>query len=377
MNIQTLAISAFALLLSPSAFSNTVSSQDEFFENSSGSPILSLIQGAKQSIDLETYTMNDPKVDEALRSAATRGVRVNVVEESSPVGATCHPFGGSTSPSSQTPECLRQQDLVNFINKNGGTYTPFSKSLCGKPGSRCYQHGKIAIIDGKAALISTGNFDVTSLCDIASGAKNCDRDYSILTSDGAVISSISSVFNHDLKGSPSDLNNLGSPRLTVSPDSMKPIVDFITSARSTLQIETQYLQDPTMNQAIVDAANRGVKVSVMVSSACSFGKPTASVVKKWTATYTAFDSAGINTRIFDAKMKVGGIKGYLHAKAIIVDGVHAWLGSVNGSTTALSDNREYGLFIDDGALISKLNQFVTSDFANPLAESWQDSIVCQ
>ncbi|POA74772.1 hypothetical protein C1882_29035, partial [Pseudomonas sp. FW305-E2] len=68
---------------------------------------------------------------------------------------------------------------------------------------------------------------------------------------------------------------------------------------------------------------------------------------------------------------------YLHAKAIIVDGAHAWVGSVNGSTTSLSDNREYGIFLDDNNLINQLDKFVSSDFNNNASESWQDSIVCK
>ena len=371
MKIQFLSISVIAVLFSTSAFS------DQFYENSSGTPFIKLLQGAKSSIDIEAYTMNDPQADTELRNAIGRGVKVRVVEEGSPVGATCHPFGDSSSASSQTPDCLRQQDLVTFIAKNGGEYVPFSKSLCGKPGSRCYQHGKMTIIDGATLLLSTGNFDSTSLCDLSAKPKNCDRDYSFVTQDSSIIGAIQSIFENDLSGNASDLTAIGNARVTVSPDSMKPITDFIASAKKSLQIETQYLQDPTMNQAIVDAANRGVQVSVMVASACSFGKPTASVVKKWNTTYSSFDSAGVSTRIFDAKMKVGGLKGYLHAKAIIVDGNHAWVGSVNGSTTSLTDNREYGVFIDDAALISKLNSFVSGDFKNPLSQSWQDSIACK
>ena len=351
---------------------------DQFFENSSGSPLVKLLQGAKSSIDVETYEMDDPAVDQALRSAVDRGVKLNIVQEGSPVGASCHVFGGSSAPSSQTPTCLRQQDLVNYVTSHGGQYVPFSKSLCGKPGSRCYQHGKIAIIDNSAVVISSGNFNATSLCDLAASPKNCDRDYTILSRDQAVINSLQAIFNNDLAGQASDMSNIGSPRLTVSPfSSLQPIVDFIGSAKSTLQIETQYLKDPTMNQAIIDAANRGVNVSVMVSSDCSFAKPKPTEAAKFQAIYSAFDSAGVKSRIFSGRMKVGGIKGYLHAKAIIVDGVRAWIGSENGSTTALTDNREYGIFIDDAGLISQLNQNVSADFANPQGESWQDSLACK
>jgi phosphatidylserine/phosphatidylglycerophosphate/cardiolipin synthase-like enzyme len=350
---------------------------DTFFENSSASPAIGLVQGAKKSLNIEAYTMNDPQFDQEIRNAVNRGVKVQIVQEPAPVGASCHPFGDSSSAASNTPDCQRMQQLVSFVNSNGGTYVPFSKDLCGQPGSRCYEHGKMAIIDGSAALISTGNFDATSLCDHAAKPTTCDRDYTMVSRDPAVISSLQTIFENDLNGKASDLGNLDSDRLTVSPDSMKPIVDFISSAKKTLQIETQYLNDATMNQAILDAANRGVEVKVMVASACSFGMPKGSAVTKWNATYTSFDDAGISTRIFDGNIKVGGVKGYLHAKAIIVDSNQAWVGSVNGSTTSLSDNREYGLFINDGNLISSLNKYVSSDFVNPQGESWQDSIVCR
>ncbi|MGZ6338370.1 MAG: phospholipase D-like domain-containing protein, partial [Bdellovibrionota bacterium] len=112
-------------------------------------------------------------------------------------------------------------------------------------------------------------------------------------------------------------------------------------------------------------------------SACSFGTPKGSAVKKWNDTYSSFDEAGIKTNIFDANIKVGGRKGYLHAKTIIVDGIHAWVGSVNGSTTALTNNREFGIFFDDASLVASLNQYVSSDFSSPLGESWQDSVVCK
>ena len=372
---------AFLFTVSAVTFSASSASAvfqgDEFYENSSGTPIIRLLQGAKSSIDIETYEMDDPAVDREIRAALGRGVKLNIIQESSPVGASCHAFGGSTSASSQTPACIRQQDLVNFVTSHGGQYVPFSKSLCGKPGSRCYEHGKIAIFDNSTAFLSTGNFNATSLCDVAAGPKNCDRDYTLLSRDTNVINSLQTVFNNDLAGQASNLLNLPSTRVTVSPESMKPIVDFIGSAKSTLQIETQYLKDPTMNQAIIDAAKRGVNVTVMVSSACSFGIPKGGEVTKWNDTYSSFDSAGIKTRIFDGNIKVGGLKGYLHAKAIIVDSVHAWIGSVNGSTTALTDNREFGMFIDDTNLISKLNQYVSSDFASTQGESWQDSIVCK
>ena len=55
----------------------------------------------------------------------------------------------------------------------------------------------------------------------------------------------------------------------------------------------------------------------------------------------------------------------------------AWVGSVNGSTTSLTNNREYGIFIDDLVEVQKLNSFMETDFVNANSESWQESLVCK
>ena len=124
------------------------------------------------------------------------------------------------------------------------------------------------------------------------------------------------------------------------------------------------------------AANRGVHVEVTVSSACSFGKPSPSEVRTLTSIFTAFDQAGITSTMFTKNIKINGIAGYLHAKAIVIDGKHAWMGSVNGSTQALTRNREFGIFFDTLNDVSKLSQILTSDHSDLNGESWQDSLNC-
>ncbi|HTL13151.1 MAG TPA: phospholipase D-like domain-containing protein [Bdellovibrionota bacterium] len=355
---------------------------DLFYESGTGHPILGMIQHASASIDLEIYSMNDPRVDTAIRAAVKRGVEVRIIQEPHPVGSTCSIFDPAKhrkkdDPGTPDPEildCQRGHALVEYVNAHGGQYVPFPKDLCTI--SNCLQHGKLAIFDGETAMISSGNLDKSSLCDLAEKPDNCDRDYNIVTQDPDVLDSLHTVFENDLASTPTDLGGLDN-RLTVSPESLEPITAFIASAKTSLQIETQYLEDPTMNQAIIDAAKRGVKVSLMVASACSFGKPSSSTMKKWNRIYLAFDAAGATSRAFDGAMQVGGIKGYLHAKAIIVDGKRAWVGSVNGSTQSLTRNREFGIFLNDPALVRSLNAFVAGDFDDSRAESWQDSLLCK
>ena len=165
-------------------------------------------------------------------------------------------------------------------------------------------------------------------------------------------------------------------KLTVGPLSLDSLVTFIRSARESIQLENQYLKDPALNGALVDAAKRGVHVSVMVASACSFGRPKPTEAKTLTSIFEDFDAAGISTRMFTRNMQVGGYPGYLHAKAIVIDGSKSWLGSVNGSTESLSHNREFGIYFDSALDVGNLNKVLQSDFTDSKSETWQDSLDC-
>ncbi len=364
------------LLWSASALAGSNTVDEMFYDNSSGSPVFELIDQAKSTIDIEIYEMGDVRVLTGLKNAVDRGVRVRVVEEAAPVGASCRLF--SAPGAKDDAACQQLRDLVSYVNDHGGSFVPFQLSLCGTPGSRCYEHGKIVIVDGDYALLSTGNFNATNLCDKTQNPKTCNRDYSVVSTNKAVISTLENVFENDLNGtttSPSEMEQ--NPYITVSPQSLKPLVAFIATAKKTLQIQNQYLKDPTLNQAIIDAANRGVQVFVMVESFCGFGAPKPTEIAQVQKIYGAFDQAKINTRIFNSSIKVAGVSGYLHAKAIIVDSDSAWVGSVNGSTTSLSDNREYGIFLDNETDVQQLAKFMYDDYMNPNAETWQESLQCK
>ena len=390
---------------------------DILYENQAdGSPILRLIASANQSIDIEIYTMKDPNVIQALKTAITdKHVTVRIIQTPEPVSDPCPVFGSDTEKTSA--DCKNLRSFVDFVKQNGGQYVPFSTSLCGsgsgpvqvqdsseaeetndisensaKPKS-CFQHGKILIVDGntnndtRVAMISTGNFDPSNLCDTSASPSVCNRDFTVTTTDTKIISTLEEIFSRDLAAETYNLQALldetavnGKDRLTASPHSLNPIVDFINSAQTSLQIENQYLEDSAMNDAIIAAGKRGVKVYVMVASASSFGRlsPTsdASKIKRWTDTFQAFDQANISSKIFDAGIRVGPKPGYLHAKVILVDGQHAWVGSVNGSAESLNENREFGIFSDDQTFVKHLSAVLYSDFTNPNAESWQDSLNC-
>jgi phosphatidylserine/phosphatidylglycerophosphate/cardiolipin synthase-like enzyme len=374
---RLLQLSCFLLLFALSAHAQIL---DRIYDHVKGPPHLQMINEARKSIDIEIYAMKNTQILEALKRAMTRGVVVRIVQESNPVAESCQLFTPLSS--EDDAKCVEIKKFLSFVRKKGGQYVPFSKDLCGRGfTSFCFQHGKLMITDSNLALISTGNFNASSFCDASENPRVCNRDYSVVTRDPAVVAALRRIFEADLKGRriniEAELQRTGGQRLTVSPHSLSPLVAFIDSARSTIQIQNQYLKDPVFNAAIVRAARRGVKVFVMVASACVFGPPDQGAVESWTRIYSEFDAAGIHTKTFNASIPIGGRPGYLHSKAILVDGNRAWVGSVNGSTTSLSMNREYGLFSNDPQVVHDLGMTMYTDFMERGAQSWRESLKCK
>ena len=335
--------------------------------------------------------MGDLEIRAAIRNAIrpNRGVQVRIVQEPKPVQSKCLIF--TPVQASDSKDCLDQKAFVKEVNHAPGSrFVAFNKqNLCGGPVNLCVQHGKAVIIDDTLALVSSGNFNAENLCDPKQHLTRCDRDYSYVTRDPDIVSTLVKVIEADLKGERYDLAALLSPKvsekLTVSPFpkspiSRHPLVEFIQSSHSSIDVQNQYLKEPEINAALEAASMSNRSTRVMVASSCSFGRPSATEQKKWETTFSAFDRAEISSRMFTSSMQINGYSGYLHAKAILLDQntptARAWMGSVNGSTSATRINREFGVFFDDPVSVERLKAWMNADFANPNAVTWQQSLQC-
>jgi cardiolipin synthase len=359
----------------------TAQTAERLYENSSASPLVELLNSAHQSLDIEIYDMDDSLVMKTLRAAVDRHVKVRVVKDGTPVGSACKVFKPAAR--SDSASCADQKTLMNYIIAHQGQYVPFNKQvLCGKSGGHCYEHGKMVIVDQHRVMISTGNFNTTSLCSPAESHSRCNRDYSVVSDEANVVNTFRTFFENDLRGQAYDVagvltQNGTAQKITVSPFSLNPIVALIQSAQKTIQIQNQYLKDPDMNLAIAEAAKRGVQVFVNVSSFCSFAQPSTAASRNYSTIFNLFDEAGVHTRLFTQNVRVKNENGYLHAKAILVDSAVAWVGSVNGSATSLSSNREFGIFLSNPADVQTLATYLYSDYSNAGTESWQEGLACK
>lgn len=361
--------------------------------NGEYSPLLDLIKAANKSIDIEIYEMGDADVLNALRAAMlNRGVKIRVVKDPNPVNTDCDLFGtippqelrGNGAPN---PKCDDQKKFMAEVKADGGVFVPFVKAeLCGQfrgqGDAKCYEHGKTVIVDNKVALVSTGNFNSSNICNLNQDPKKCNRDFTFVTKDKDIVKGIKKIIESDMTQTRYDLkafldaNPKLKPKLTVSPFSREPLVEFVQKAKKNLKIQNQYMKHTAWNDALKEAAQRGVQVELMLTSACAFGPPNEEVKRELTALYQDLESAGIKIRFFTNRIKIQGRNGYLHSKVMIADNSRAWVGSVNGSTNAVDRNREYGVFFGNKKYVKSLREILDRDFADVNSETWQESLAC-
>ena len=275
--------------------------------------ILNAINNAQQSVWLETYLLTDTNIINALEKAAGR-IQVRVMLEPHPVG------GGSP------------QSTLDALKAAGASTEDTSPSFT-------LTHEKGMIVDGKTAFIMTCNFTYSAL-----NGKN--REYGIIDTNTPDVQSVIDIFNADWSRSaiqPSD------PGLVVSPtNSRTDLTAFINSAKSSLIVEAEEMQDTSIEQAIVSAAQRGVKVQVIL--------PTPSSSSDSNAAGIATIKAGGAQVEEDAQL-------YMHAKMMVADGSSAFVGSENISSNSLDNNRELGLIFSDTSIIGTLQTTFQQDWS--------------
>jgi phosphatidylserine/phosphatidylglycerophosphate/cardiolipin synthase-like enzyme len=91
----------------------------------------------------------------------------------------------------------------------------------------------------------------------------------------------------------------------------------------------------------MNAARRGVRVRILMTAS-----------DEWTDALTRLAAANVGAEVRTYPATKSSL--YIHAKAIIADGIKAFVGSENFSITSLDDNRELGIMVTDQAVIRPL-----------------------
>jgi cardiolipin synthase A/B len=283
-------------------------------------PVTNAIRAAQHSVWLEIYILTDTPVINALEDDANRGLDVRVMLDP-------HPLGFSSTSVQETLDKLKAAGIKTNTANPAFAFT----------------HAKFMLIDGSALFLMTSNFSQAAL----GGSKSAtNREYLLDDSGTQDVQEAQSIFTNDWNRTTPALSDAN---LVVSPvNARSKLLALINSARSSLSIEDEEMLDTQSENAMAQAASRGVKVEVVL--------PAPSGSSDSSAAGIAFlRKANVSVRE-DSKL-------YIHAKLVLVDGGKAFVGSENFSSTSLDKNRELGLVIADPTILQALQTTFMTDYA--------------
>ena len=276
------------------------------------SPVYSLINGARHSIDMTMYEFSDTTAEHDLAAAAQRGVQVRVILDRR-----------ARSVNSGAYSYLRSHRVA--VTWSSPKYR--------------YTHQKTVIIDGTKAVIMTAN--------LTSRYYTTSRDFLVTDTERADVSAITAVFNADFKGKavrPGD----GSDLVWSPTDSQDHLLGLINGATSSLRIYSEEMGDRTVENALIKAAKRGVRVRVILDRR-------ARSVNSRANSY--FRSHGVAVTWSSSDYR------YTHQKTVIIDGTKAVIMTANLTSRYYATSRDFLVTDTERADISAITAVFNADFA--------------
>jgi phosphatidylserine/phosphatidylglycerophosphate/cardiolipin synthase-like enzyme len=284
------------------------------------SPILNAITNATSSVDLVMYQLEDPAIEQALAVDKSRGISVRVLLNGGY-------YGKPDSPNVN-------QLAYDFLKSH-------DVSVEWTPARFALTHEKSLVIDNIAAYILTFNFTPQYYAS--------SRDFGVIDTDTRDVNAMEQTFDDDWNDI-SDAAGTGDD-LVWSPGSENTLISTIDNANKTLLVYNEEINDADVTQALVNAAQRGVSVEVVMTYS-----------SEWKKSFTQLKAAGVQVKTFDPKATL-----YIHAKMILADGKQAFVGSENFSPTSLNKNRELGLMLTDSTVLISLSNIFNTDFNSATA----------
>lgn len=273
--------------------------------------ILDEINGARSTIDLYIYLLPADEVIEALHEAHDRGVVVRVILERDP-------FGGGNS----NQAAYDRLDAAGIDVRWASDRFRFS-------------HVKTFVVDSRIAVVMTLNLSWSAL--------TANREFAVITTAADDVDTISALFEADWQ----DMDFTPSGSIVTSPDNSRDVVTaLITSATTSIEIYAEVIRDRLVRDQLIAASRDGVLVRILVPTSPSDDD---------LLIYRELESSGIQVKLLADK--------YSHAKAIIVDGKVALIGSQNLTQTSLTENREVGIVLDDFANVDRLLAWFELDWS--------------
>lgn len=275
--------------------------------------LIAAIDGATQSVHMTMYLLTSPDVIDALVRAHGRGLDVRVVLNRD------FPTGGTTN-----------DDAFNMLAAAGiGVHWA--------PSRYALTHEKCVVIDGREAWIMTMNTTVSS--------PTTNREYLAVDREPVDVADANAIFEADYAGT--DFPTYAGPLLLAPVNAEARLYGLISHATTSIDVECEVVSDRNIVNALVGAAGRGVTIRVLVDGGST--NPTQ------TTALTSLMASGVAVRELSTPD--------IHAKAIVVDGTLAYVGSINLTQPSIDLNRELGLITDDPDAVHTIATTIDQDFA--------------
>lgn len=264
-------------------------------------PLLAAIKSAKQRVEIAIFRFDRKDMETALKAAADRGVKVNVL-----IAFTNR--GGEQGLRKLELRCLAAGIIVARTADDLIRY-----------------HGKYILIDRRVLCMLSFNFTHLDI--------DHSRGFGIVTTHANWVREAAKLFRADCtrtKYAPK------TETFVVSPANSRKVLDtFLKRAKKQLLIYDPKISDKEMLRILQERAKAGVEIKVIGSVA--------------------------GRAPFDVQ-KLGGTR--LHTRTIIRDRRQAFVGSQSLRTAELDSRRELGLIIQDAKAVKKLVDTFETDWAS-------------
>lgn len=272
------------------------------------------INAARHSIDISMYEFSDQRTEDDLIARARHGVDVRVLLNADYEGRSENASAASTLAA-------------------GGVHVAWA------PSGTIF-HAKYVVIDARAAYVGTGNL-------VASDYPST-RDFWVEDTRPLDVAAISSTFDADFAHQHSAPRSAGG--LVWSPGSTSQLVQLISSAKVSLLVENEEMDNATIEKALTVAARRGVNVKVVMTYS-----------SEWSTALARLEAAGVEVSTLNESQI------YIHAKVICADCTASsgtvFIGSENFSVSSLVYNRELGVVTSTLGAVQAVEDAVNADYA--------------
>lgn len=320
------------------------------------SALFDALERAESSINLQTYIFAIDRTGKRLRELlirkAAEGVQVRVLYDR---------FGSTFAHATGFFRSARKSGVhVGSISQ--------ANPLKGRFQINLRNHRKVVVIDGRCGFLGGMNFDDRNVS--TPGRIGPDRDYQVCL-EGPAVMDLQDVFVADwyfaTREDPETFrSDAFYPSLAPVGDGLAQVVPgaperggrglahayfaALVSARESVDIVTAYfVPDETILEALRYVAFRGVRVRLVLPAKSNH----------W---YTSYAARSLYEPLLQAGVRIfERAPPFMHAKALVVDGVYAMLGSANLDYRSLQLNYELNVEIADPPFLARLVEQVESE----------------